>query len=140
MNKKILIPAVISIVLQLFIFVSVRNQFFSTDIRINFWMLMTIFYVIAIPYTLYQLFRKDNEIRSYKSALNIIGTLFTFPLLFITLIMYYGFEENHTPQDINPEDIHLCTSEGKEINITDKDSFFKDTGNISRIKINEAKQ
>ncbi|PZR23666.1 MAG: hypothetical protein DI539_02545 [Flavobacterium psychrophilum] len=140
MNKKILIPAVISIVLQLFIFVSVRNQFFSRDIRINFWVLMIIFYIAAIPYSLYQLFKKNNEIRSYKNGINIIGTLFTLPLFFITLLMYYGFEENHTPEDINPEDIHLYTSEGREINITDKDSFFKDTGNIDGIKIDEAKQ
>lgn len=99
---------------------------------------MTIFYIIAIPYTIYQLLKKGNGTRQYKNGLNIIGTLFTLPLFFITLLIYYGFDENPA-QDINAEDVHLYTSEGKEINTTDYDSFMKDTGNIARVKIDEAK-
>ena len=122
----------------MFVFITVRNHFFSTSTRVNFWMLITIFYIIAIPYTIYHLVKKGNETRQYKNGLNIIGTLFTLPLFFITLLLYYGFPANHS-QNINAEDVHLYTSEGKEINTTDYDSFMKDTGNISRVKIDDIK-
>lgn len=138
MDKKILPLAIISIVLQTILLIMMWNQIFTDHIRFDLAMLIAIFHMIAIPYTINHLVKKTGGTKLYKKPLNIIGTLFTFPLILITLVIYLNFQKIPT-EDANVEDVHLYTSEGREINTTDYDSFMKDTGNIARVKIDEAK-
>ena len=138
MNKRIFIPAIISTVLQISLLIIIKNQLFNRDIRTNLILITVLFYIISIPYTIYYFVKKEKETIPYKRTINILGTLFTLPIIFISLFIYFGPHESQI-KEIEVEDIHLHTSDGREVNITHKDSIFKDTGNIARVRIDEAK-
>ena len=125
MNKKILIPAIICVALQLVMIVMYYYKLFEPGLRVNIFSISSIVHLIAIPYVFYQLFTVKNNVRPYMNIYNVIAAIFTLPILFglyiITLLILYGPSSNQT-QDIDPKDIHIYDQQGNEI---PKDSLLQ---------------
>ena len=140
MNKKILIPAIICVALQLLMIIMYYYKLFEPSLRVNIFSVSSIVHLIAIPYVFYQLFTVKNNVRPYRNIYNVIAAVFTLPILFalyiITLLILYG-PSNQT-QDIDSEDIHMYDQQGNEI---PKDSLLhrmnEDSTIIERIYIDE---
>jgi len=139
MNKKIIIPAIASIFLQISLLIIIWNRLFTEEIRWIGGLLITFFYIIAIPFTIYNLFKKEKEVIHYKNPLNVLGTFLTLPIILTSFFLYVASSEL-PPKEVEVEDVHLYTPEGREINTTNYDSFMKDTGNIDHVKIDELKK
>ena len=141
MNKKILIPAIICVALQLLMIIMYYYKLFETGLRVNIFNISSIVHLIAIPYVFYQLFTVKNNVRPYRNIYNVIAAIFTLPILFglyiITLLILYGPSSNQT-QDIDPDDIHIYDKQGNEIL---KDSLLhrtkEDSTVIERISIDQ---
>lgn len=139
MNKKILIPAIMCVALQLVMIVMYYYKLFEPGLRVNIFSISSTVHLIAIPYVFYQLFTVKNNVRPYRNIYNVIAAIFTLPVLFglyiITLLILYGPSSNQT-QDIDPEDIHIYDQQGNEI---PKDSLLqrikKDSAVIEQMSV-----
>lgn len=92
MNKRILIAAIISVIIQL-VLVYAHIPYAV--------MMAAVFYIIALPFVLYHLFKKG---KSGITLMNVIGVLLTFPLLLIWMMIVYS-ERTYTREETDPETI-----------------------------------
>jgi hypothetical protein len=125
MNKRILIAAILSIIIQL-ILVYAHIPYAV--------MFAVVFYIIAIPFVLYHLFKNG---KSGVTAANSIGTLLTFPLLLIWMMIAYS-ESTYPSEEIDPETIEFYNEQGKSI---PKDSLLQrleqDSTAVERVSFGE---
>jgi hypothetical protein len=122
MNKKIAIVAILSIIIQLLL----------TYARMPYAvMLALVFFIGAIPYALYHLFKNGKP---GITTGNVLGTLFVFPLFVISMMAYYS-DRLYPETEIDPESIEFYDADGNEI---PADSLLKrlqtDSTAVHRIK------